>query len=264
MKEPPLHTPTNLFGPLDQSNMNGGLTAPFRFADLPAETRNQIYRCILIRRKQPVKFAKYQGGPTLKDLAIVFTNRRTYSEAMPIFLSDNTFSIIGTRTEHAWLRRMRPEGRSELRNVTLVVSEQGCNHDFNLYNVLSLCPKVYLTLKVRPCRLVEASVEGSLRMMHGYVHFGTFTSLLGSIFGIACHLVGAQLRVTCLFSGAHSTCALPRSPFTLAKRYVMLAIQSALSNSALFSRGSNVERRTLTPRSAKIFSSDLGSPTEGD
>lgn len=89
---------------------------------------------------------------------------------MPIFLSDNAFSITGTRTEHTWLRRMRPEGRSELRNVTLVVSENGYNHDFNLYNALSLCPQVHLTLKARPSRLAEASLEndGNLRYMHGF------------------------------------------------------------------------------------------------
>lgn len=223
--------------------MNEEPTAPFRFADLPAEIRNQIYRCILVQRKQPVKFAKYQGGPNLKDLAIVFTNRRIYSEAMPIFLSDNTFSITGKRTELTWLRRMRPEGRSELRNVTLVVSEHGYKHDFNLHNALSLCPKVHLTLKVRPCRLVEASVEGSLRGMHGYVYFGIFTSLLDSIFGVACHLVEAQLRVTRHLSGADSTCALPKSPITLAKRYDMLATQSALSDSVSFLV---VLRRTTT------------------
>lgn len=143
---------------------------PFRFADLPGEIRNQIYRCILIHHTQPVKLAKSWGCPTLNDLAIIFTNRLIYSEAMPIFLSNNTFSITGRRKELTWLRRMRPEGRSEVRNIIFKVSEQGYNQDFSVYNALSLCPQVHLTLKVRPSRLDEASLEnnGSLRNMHGF------------------------------------------------------------------------------------------------
>lgn len=144
---------------------------PFRFVDLPAEIRNQIYRYILIYHTQPVQIDKFYGGPTLNDLAIIFTNRLIYSEAMPIFLSDNTFAITGQRRDHTWLRRMRPEGRNELRNITFKVKRYGCKHDFSLYNVLSLCPRVHLTLEVRPSRLVEASQEnnGSLRNMHGFV-----------------------------------------------------------------------------------------------
>ncbi|CAD6586765.1 MAG: hypothetical protein ASARMPRED_002824 [Alectoria sarmentosa] len=141
---------------------------PFHFANLPAEIRNQIYRCILIQRTQPVKLVKYQGGPTINDLAIIFTNRLIYSEAMPIFLSGNAFSITGRRKEHTWLRRMRPEGRSELRNITLEVREHGCNHDFSVYNALSMCPRVHLTLKARPSRLVEAARNYDLRNLHGF------------------------------------------------------------------------------------------------
>ena len=144
---------------------------PFRFADLPGEIRNQIYRWVLVQSTQPVKLVKNHGpGPRLKDLAIIFTNRLIYLEAMPIFLSHNTFFIKGRRTEHTWLRRMRPEGRSELRNLTLEVGVVGRNHDFSVYNALSLCPRVNLTLKVRPWRLAEASLEnkGSLRNMHGF------------------------------------------------------------------------------------------------
>lgn len=167
------------FGPLKQSNMNEESAAPFRFTDLAPEIRIQIYRCILVQHNQPVKVSKDQGGPALKNLAIIFTNRLIYSEAMPTFLSENSFWITGTRKEYAWLRRMRPEGRSELRNVTLVVNGSGYNHDFNLFNALSLCPQVHLTLEVRPYRLVELSMEKSLRQMHGYVHFDfkIFTSL---------------------------------------------------------------------------------------
>ena len=164
--------------PLEKSKMNEQHTPSFRFTDLAAETRNQIYRYILIQGKQPVEFSKYRWGPTLKDLAIIFTNRLTYFEAMPIFLSENAFSITGRRKEQVWLRRMRPEGRSELRNITLVVSEEAYNHDFNLYNALSLCPRVHLTLKVRPCRLVKVSKENSLRQMHGYVLFWVISSCL--------------------------------------------------------------------------------------
>ena len=154
----------------------GSCRIPFRFADLPGEIRNQIYRCVLVQSTQPVRLVNNYGpGPRLNDLAIIFTNRLIYSEAMPIFLSHNTFSIKGRRTEHTWLRRMRPEGRSELRNLTLEVSVVGRNHDFSLYNALSLCPQLHLTLKVRPSRLARASLEnkGSLRNMHG---FATVTS----------------------------------------------------------------------------------------
>ena len=141
----------------------------FRFADLPAEIRNQIYRYILIHT-QPVKLDDFWGRerPTRKSLAIVFANRLIYSEAMPIFLSHNSFAITGQRKEHTWLRRMRPEGRSELRNITVQVKDGRCNHDFSFYNALSLCPRVHLTLNVRPSRLVEVSREGSLRNMHGF------------------------------------------------------------------------------------------------
>ena len=230
-------------GPLERSKMNEEPPNSFRFTDLAAEIRNQIYRCILIQRNQPVKFAKYQGGPTLKDLAIIFTNRVIYSETMPIFLSDNAFSITGTRKEQTWLRRMRPEGRSELRDVTLVVNESGYKHDFNLYNALSLCPQVRLTLKVRPYRLVELSEEKSLRHMHGYVPFDfeTFTSLLGSIFGVlgvTYHIVGVQFRFICHLFGADSPCAPADSLITFAKCHVLVAIQSVLFNSVSSSRGS--------------------------
>lgn len=61
-------------------------------------------------------------------------------------------------------------GRSELRNLTLVVDAYGRNHEFSFYNALSLCPQVHLTLIVRPTDLAEAALEkkGSLRNMHGF------------------------------------------------------------------------------------------------
>ena len=240
--------------------MNEEPTAPFRLADLPAEIRNQIYRCILVHHRQPVKFGKHQGGPTLKDLAIVFTNRRIYSEAMPVFLSDNAFSITGTRTEHAWLRRMRPEGRSELRNVTLVVSECGYNHDFHLYNALSLCPQVHLTLEVRPGRLVEASGEGSLRRMHGYVHFEIPTSL-DSICGVACGLGNSGSHA---ISQKQIASVLSQILLSLSQMVMLLWQHNSSSLNLSLFWCFHVERQTLTLKSAKICSSDFGSAPERD
>ncbi|KAF6235769.1 hypothetical protein HO173_005964 [Letharia columbiana] len=171
MTSPP-PTPARLTtqSPMDPRVEHQDLLQNFRFTDLPAEIRNQIYRCVLIRHRQPVRLSRLHGGPTLDDLAVVFTNRLIYSEAMPVFLSGNAFAITGQRKEHTWLRRMRPEGRSELRNLTLVVDPAGSNHDFSLYNALSLCPRVHLTLIVGPTRLAEAALEkkGSLRNMHGF------------------------------------------------------------------------------------------------
>ena len=171
-KDPFLPTSINSTAPSNLSTSSDAPKRPLRFVDLPPEIRNQIYRYILIRRKQPVRLKRYQGheAPNLLDLSLVFTSRLIYSEAMPIFLSKNNFLIAGSRSEHAWLRRMRPEGRSELRKVTLAISAQGCNHDYSLFNALSLCPQVHLTLIVRPSRLAELSLEnsGNLRNMHGF------------------------------------------------------------------------------------------------
>lgn len=174
MEELPLQALAHSTAPSSQSSITEeSPPTAFRFVDLPAEIRNQIYRYVLSHRRQPVRLIGYQGGPTLRDLAVVFTNRFIYFEAMPIFLSYNTFFITGTRTEHTWLRRMRPEGRSELRKIIFEVSPASYNHDYSVYNALSLCPQVHITLKVRPSRLSRAALEGALRNMHG---FATVTS----------------------------------------------------------------------------------------
>ena len=142
----------------------------FDFANLPPEIRNKVYRCILVQETQPVRPVRSWCSPALEGLAILSTNRLIYSEAMPILLSENTFMITGSRKEHTWLRRMRPEGRSELRRVSLDVASSAYLHDASLYNALSLCSRVHLTLNVRPSRLVAVSLEnkGSLRNMHGF------------------------------------------------------------------------------------------------
>ena len=147
----------------------------FDFTNLPPEIRNKVYRCILVQETQPVRPVRSWCSPALEGLAILSTNRLIYSEAMPILLSENTFMITGSRKEHTWLRKMRPEGRSELRRVSLDVASSAYLHDTSLYNALSLCSRVHLTLNVRPSRLVAVSLEnkGSLRNMHG---FATATS----------------------------------------------------------------------------------------
>lgn len=153
--------------PLNHSKTNEeSPSTPFRLVDLPAEIRNQIYRCVLVFPHQPIRLARTSGALTRKNLLL--TNRFVYSEAMPIFLSCNTFAIAGTRTEHKWLRSLRPEGRNELRNIILTVGPTTCNHHSSLYNALSLCPRVHLILKGPPRRLARASVEGSLQNMHGF------------------------------------------------------------------------------------------------
>ena len=145
-------------------------TVSFDFAKLPAEIRNNVYRCILVQETQPVIPVRTWCSPALEGLAILSTNRLIYSEAMPILLSENTFKMTGSRKEHTWLRRMRPEGRSELRRVSLNVGPAAGLHTASFYNALSLCSRVQLTVNVRPSRLVELSLEskGNLRYMHGF------------------------------------------------------------------------------------------------
>ena len=145
-------------------------TASFDFVNLPAEIRNKVYRYVLVQETQPVRPVRSWCSPALSGLAILSTNRLIYSEAMPILLSENNFRMTGSRKEHTWLRRMRPEGRRELRRVSLHVSSATSLHDASLYNALSLCSRVHLTLDVRPSRLVEVSQEkkSSLRYMHGF------------------------------------------------------------------------------------------------
>ena len=163
----PLQSSAGSIGPLNHSTTTEeSPSTPFRLVDLPAEIRNQIYRCILICPHQPVKLARNPWALARKNLLL--TNRLVYSEAMPIFLSCNTFAITGTRMEHKWLRSLRQEGRNELRNITLTVGPSTCNHDSSLYNALSLCPRVHLILHGPPRRLARASVEGSLQNMHGF------------------------------------------------------------------------------------------------
>ena len=158
----------------DQSR-NTEQTTPtfFRFVDLPAEIRNKIYRYILVHSHQPIRLARAYLRPSAKTLAILFTNNFIYSEAMPIFYSNNAFIITGSRKEHAWLRRMRPEGRNELRKITYEVSPVGYKHDYSVFNALSLCSHVHLTLKVQPRRLATLQLDGNLMNMHG---FATVTS----------------------------------------------------------------------------------------
>ena len=169
MDAPPLEQSVESTAPLDQSrNTEQTISTSFRFVDLPAEIRNKIYRYILVHSTQPIRLARAYLRPSANTLAILFTNRFIYSEAMPVFYSNNAFIITGSRKEHAWLRRMRPEGRNELRNITYEVSPVGYNHDYSVYNALSLCSHVHLTLKVQPRRLATLSLDGCLTNMHGF------------------------------------------------------------------------------------------------
>ena len=166
-----VQTPVRSTVPLEPSRpVEEEPTVSFDFAKLPAEIRNNVYRCILVQDTQPVRPVRTWSSPDLKGLAILSTNRLIYSEAMPILLSENTFKMTGSRKEHTWLRRMRPEGRSEVRRMSLNVAPAASLHDASFYNALSLCSRVHLTLNVCPSRLVAVSLEnkGSLRNMHGF------------------------------------------------------------------------------------------------
>ena len=169
MDAPPLKESVQSSAPLDQSrNTEQTVLTSFRFVDLPAEIRNKIYRYILVHSHQPIRLVTPYLRPSAETLAILFTNSFIYSEAMPVFYSNNAFIITGSRKEHAWLRRMRPEGRNELRKITYQVSAVRYRHDYSVYNALSLCSHVHLTLKVRPRHLATASLNGSLMNMHGF------------------------------------------------------------------------------------------------
>ena len=174
MDAPPLEESGESTALLDQSRDTEQATPTFfRLVDLPAEIRNKIYRYILVHSHQPIRLSRAYLRPSAKTLAILFTNSFIYSEAMPIFYSNNAFIITGSRKEHAWLRRMRPEGRNELRKITYEVSPVGYKHDYSVFNALSLCSHVHLTLKVQPRRLATLQLDGNLTNMHG---FATVTS----------------------------------------------------------------------------------------
>ena len=149
--------------------------ASFRFLDLPTEIRIQIYRNVLHHNGQYVIIKRNGYSSNSSDsgpinLAIVFVSRLTYSEAMPLFLSDNRFFNTGSRREYKWLRRMRPEGRSELRNVTLKVSSEASSYEYSFYNTLSLCTQMHLTLEVYASDLPKwtQSSKKDQRNMHGF------------------------------------------------------------------------------------------------
>ena len=168
MDAPPLEESVQSTAPPDHSKNSEQTTSmPFRFVDLPAEIRNKIYRYILVH-SQPIRLDTPFLRPSARSLAILFTNNFIYSEAMPVFYSKNAFIIKGSRKEHAWLRRMRPEGRNELRKITYQVSAARYNHESSVYNALSLCSHVHLTLKAKPRYLVTALMEGTLANMHGF------------------------------------------------------------------------------------------------
>ena len=164
----PLEVSVQSTAPPDESkNTEQTASTPFRFVDLPAEIRNKIYRYILVH-SEPIRLATSYLRPSAETLAILFTNTLIYSEAMPVFYSKNAFFIKGSRKEHVWLRRMRPEGRNELRQITYQVSAERYKHDYSVFNALSLCSNVHLTLKAKPRYLVTAALEGSLGNMHGF------------------------------------------------------------------------------------------------
>ena len=167
LMQSPAHSTANLES---SSTVEEEPTVSFDFANLPPEIRNKVYRYILVQETQPVRPVRTWCSPALEGLAILSTNRLIYSEAMPILLSENTFKMTGSRKEHTWLRRMRPEGRSEVRRMSLNVAPAASLHDASFYNALSLCSRLYLTVNVRPSRLVEVSLEnkGNLRYMHGF------------------------------------------------------------------------------------------------
>ena len=170
MDAPPLNVSVQSTTSLDQAISAGETqSTSFRFVDLPAEIRNEIYRYILVYSVQPVRLSGRYWRPSAKTLAITLASRSIYLEAMPVFYSNNAFCIIGTRKEHAWLRGIRPEGRSELRNITLEVTNTlGHCHEQRVYNALSLCSHVHLTLRVKPSRLATAYLVKSLKNMHGF------------------------------------------------------------------------------------------------
>lgn len=169
MDTSPLGESAKSTAPLDQSkNTEQTISTPFRFVDLPAEIRNRIYRYVLVHRDQPIRLSLNYMRPSAKALAILLTNHFIYAEAMPVFHSNNAFIIRGSRKEHTWLRRMRPEGRNELREITYEVNAERYTQDYSVFNALSLCSRVHLTLKVRLRHLATASRLGSLKNMHGF------------------------------------------------------------------------------------------------
>lgn len=174
LPEPSVST---LEGPSDHVNGTSSKLAddeppPFPFFMLPLELRQYVYSHILVQDNQPLQLTrrpKSDKQPKNDATAILATSRRVYVEARPIFLSGNAFSISGTLADYKWLTGLGPEGREQLRKVTLSnVSQSYSESNYRTFNKLSGCPKLSLTIKMYGRHLVNLDHLGVFKYMHGF------------------------------------------------------------------------------------------------
>lgn len=102
-------------------------------------------------------------------LQILATNHPVYFEARPFLLSGNAFLTRGTVDDHKKLNGLGPRGRQQLRKATFVgCSQSNLLKDYSCINILSVCPKLSLTIQIRCRQSVDLDQVGAFKHLHGF------------------------------------------------------------------------------------------------
>ena len=150
---------------------------PFSFLQLPLELRLKIYGYVLVHEKQPLRLLKTPRKTQLTtsnhSLAILTTSRQLNTEAYPVFLSGNTFSLNGTTAHYQWLKKLGASGQAALRNVIFAGTSVAHSHpysqtNFHIFNILAGCPKLSLTIDMHCAQLVSLYHMGTFDYLHGF------------------------------------------------------------------------------------------------
>ena len=92
-----------------------------------------------------------------------------YFEARPFLLSGNAFLTRGTVDDHKWLKGPGPEGRQQLRKATFVgCSQSDLLRNYSCINILSVYPKLSLTIQIRCRQSVDLDQIGAFKHLYGF------------------------------------------------------------------------------------------------
>ena len=146
----------------------------FPFLKMPKELRLPIHRHLLVKETQPVRprdLTEHDraSGPWT---AILYTNREIYLEAYPTFLLENVFELGMCDGDYKWLKNLGDQGRDELRSLTVLTNDTPYDprymHTATIFDLLSACAKLALTIKTNYKELETLHDQGYLDSLHGY------------------------------------------------------------------------------------------------
>ena len=142
--------------------------ACFPFLQLPGELRQCIYEHVLIHEK-PID----RQDPI--DLALLQTCRQIYRESWQVYYKCNLFMLGERSNDQKWLQCIGGERRQSIRR-TEFSSARGGDLNYPVFNLLSQCSNLSLSLKTSISQLSGFLYHGHLDNLHGIPNV-TFTEL---------------------------------------------------------------------------------------